>query len=159
MGSRWSPKLSVEVFLHFFPPSCVPWVRNCKRPVVGSRGYGSERQMRSREPTTATGQPKLRNPGMGLVELAPPTKKAKRSAGGAVYPRIVRNARKSEEPKPIRRERQQTKQSRFTQAKGKSRQLKLDAADGHQSKGRETGGAQDGRRKNAGNFSHGWNTE
>ncbi|SRR6266704_2047797 len=42
---------------------------------------------------------------------------------------------------------------------GKSRQLKLDAAHGHQSKGRETGGAQDGRRKNAGNFSHGWNTE
>jgi len=34
-------------------------------------------------------------------------------------------------------------------AKGKSRQLKLGAAHGHQSKGRGTGGAQEGRRKNA----------
>src|SRR5229473_2494447 len=31
------------------------------RTVVGSRWYGNEKQMRSRDPTTETGPPKLRN--------------------------------------------------------------------------------------------------
>src|SRR5438552_12800655 len=35
-----------------FSPNCVPWVRNYARTVVGSRWYGGERQMRSRDPTT-----------------------------------------------------------------------------------------------------------
>ena len=30
-----------------FPSNCVPWVRNCARPMVESRGYGSERQIKA----------------------------------------------------------------------------------------------------------------
>jgi hypothetical protein len=94
----------------FFPPNCLPWVRRCALPMVGSRWYGNQRRMRSRHPTTETGQPKLRNSRMGLVELAPPTKKAKPGAGDSSYPRIVRNARNGENAKPpVRNERQQTK--------------------------------------------------
>ena len=94
----------------FFPPNCLPWVRRCALPMVGSRWYGNERQMRSRDPTTETGQPKLRNSRMGLVELAPPAKKAKPGAGDSLYPQIMRNARNGENAKPpVRNERQQTK--------------------------------------------------
>jgi hypothetical protein len=39
--------------------------------VVGSRSYGNEREMRSRDPTTETGLPKLRNTGMGLGRPEP----------------------------------------------------------------------------------------
>jgi hypothetical protein len=46
----------------------------------------------------------------GLVELAPPTEKAKPGVLGSLYPRIVRNARKDEKAKPpVPSERQATK--------------------------------------------------
>jgi hypothetical protein len=46
----------------------------------------------------------------GLVELVPPTKTAKPSAGDSLYPRIVRNARNDEKAQPpIRSERQESK--------------------------------------------------
>ncbi len=87
----------------FFSPNCVPWVRNCVRPVVESRWYESERQTRSRCPTAETGEPKLRNSGMGLVELAPPTKNAEPGTGDSLYPRIVRKARSDKKAKRVQK--------------------------------------------------------
>src|SRR5207245_4480808 len=92
-----------------------PWVRRCARIVVGSRGHGNQRQMRSRDPTMETGQPKLGNLRPGLVEFTPPTKKARPSAPGSLPPRIMRNARKGENAKPsVRGERQSTRSEEHT---------------------------------------------
>ena len=102
-------------------PNCLRWVRNLARSVVGSRWHENQRQIRSRDATTKTGQPKLRNSGMGLVELAPPTKSARSSAGDSLYPRIVPTARNGGGAKPVWIGRNNPHQARFTQAKGKLR--------------------------------------
>src|SRR6266852_4559183 len=65
LRSDWDvarPGTGVVRSVGFFSPNCLPWGRRCARTVVGSRWYGNERQMRSRDPTTESGQPKLMDP-------------------------------------------------------------------------------------------------